>query len=274
MMKKRKILLLISILLLLIFFVVALYHFMISYDGMNLSNKADDKVGFIRLCLWDWSVIPLVLLNWAGSMLLGSVFLHSHLQNRWQRVLIGVMITIYTVLFIPLMFYNKYADFMLQTKLLFLLILVLPIINLLMVHSPPLRYLVLALYTLLLLWGCVICIVNYAHRAWTYSFLAASMLIPSSLLLRNWLCPNSRIASVAAVMVFGWSAYMVESEFIRYLILKGSILGGYSILYIAAMVAVALSLICLIIDTVMVFLSHSKAAVPAVPGDPPAPAEA
>ena len=52
--------------------------------------------------------------------------------------------------------------------------------------------------------------------------------------------------------------YMVESILIRYLILKGSILGGYSILYIFAILALPLSLVCLIIDTVMVFLSHRK----------------
>ena len=129
-------------------------------------------------------------------------------------------------------------------------------------------------YGLFLLWSLIICIVSYIHGGWGFDFIVAGLLISSSLLLRNWLCPNSRIASVAAVMVFGWSVYMIESEFMRYLKLHGlSLSEGYRTLYIAVMIALPLSLICLIIDTVFVFLSHRKAAIPAVPGDPPAPVE-
>ena len=52
-------------------------------------------------------------------------------------------------------------------------------------------------------------------------------------------------------------------------------IGGWyqSIAYYAMIILTSLSLVCLIIDTVMVFLSHRKAAIPATPGDPPAPAE-
>ena len=72
---------------------------MISYDGMNLSNKADDKVGFIRLCLWDWWVIPLVLLNWAGSMLLWICVFAQSFAESLQLVLIGNDYNLYGTLY-------------------------------------------------------------------------------------------------------------------------------------------------------------------------------
>ena len=252
-------------------YVPAFFHILRLLDSIELSYKAFLYTGFVHLCMWDWSDIPMILMYFAGSMLMGTVFLDLSLNKRWQKVLTGAAVGVYSLLFVPLLIYNRYADTLLQAGLIWIVAVLLPVLAISMLYIRPLRYVICALHGGMLVWGMVICIVNYTKGAWAFGFMAACMLIPSILLLRNWLCPNSRIASILSIGVYGWSVYIFAMSFIKYLSPK-----TFSLYYwvdMIVMVVLILSLICLIIDTVLVFRSHRGQGIPAAPGDPPAPAE-
>ena len=272
-MKKRRVLMLLSIVLLLFFYIPAQFQGMRLFDIMEVAYKSSLYSGFVRLCMWKWSGIPLVLMGLAGSMLLSLFFLDFHPQKKYQKILMHIAVTLYTLLMVPVMFCNLYINEVLYTSKVYVFLISLPVLGNLMLLFKPIRYVISALSGGLLIWGLIICIVNYTHGAYAFDYFAACMLIPHVLLLRGLLCPNSRIASVAAVAVTGWSVYFIAVEFIVQMFRPLSV-NIFLFIHIIAMVAVALSLICLIIDTVMVFLSHRKAAIPAATGDPPAPAEA
>ena len=103
------------------------------------------------------------------------------------------------------------------------------------------RYLLGASYSLWLIWAGIMC-------------------------LSGWLKPmrQSRVMALTRLLLHGY----ITVSFAAYVVVGGNIA---SITLTA--VFLAISLICLIIDTVFVFLSHRKAAIPAAPGDPPAPTE-
>ena len=253
MMQKRRVLMLTTILLLLPLFICVVYHQGFLYDAMELSSKSDGKMGLIQLCMRDWSAIPLVVMCFSGSMLLSLFLMHFPPQKQYQRVIAHIAITVYTLLFIPMMFFNRYAIFMLESGFIVAAVIILLVLANLMVYFRSIQYGVSILSGFLVVWGLMICIVNITQGARSFDFIAAGMLTPAVLLLRGLLCPNSRIASVVAVAVAGWSSCIIVTNIIWYL---GHFMRSFNIfvvIYFLAIIALPLSLVCLIIDTIMVW---------------------
>ena len=262
-MKIRRTWMLLSVLPLLVFFYPALFRGMMLYD----SYQADLTVGFVRLCMWDWIGIPPTLMYFAGSMLLGAMLVQVNPSKRWKRMLLDVAVGLYTIPFMLLFFLNRH-----YSSAFYIMLPLLPVLGIFMRRFRAVQYGICAISGGLLIWGLIVCVVSDTHGAHEFVYFAACMLIPNVMLLRALLCPNSRIASVMAVAITGWSVYIVSQEFSQKIIRltkqwpkPNSV---YQVLYYGIICALILSLICLIIDTVFVFLSHRKTAIPAVPGDP------
>ena len=263
----KKITMLSSILVLFLLYGSAMLHYWILYHNvMQMSYRVVGTTGFVRLCLTNWSIVPSLVMCWMGSMLLSMFFARVPFRRRYQKVLAHLAVTVYTLAFIPIMVFYRDGAFVWHPALSVTAAFILPALGNLMLCFRSVRVGVGVLSGGLLLWGLIICLVNYHQGARAYDFVAACMLIPAVLLLRGLLCPNSRIASAAGTIVCCWSVYIVCIEYLGFLSRSLERLDLLAALYIVSMFAAVFSLVCLIIDTVMVFRSRRKAAVPAAPG--------
>lgn len=271
-MKKRQVLMLLSTFMLFLFYFPAEIQGIRLFDIMHISHRADETVGFVRLCMWDWSGIPLTLMYFSGAMLLSVALVKVNPAKRWKRVGIDVAVGLYAVLFASVFLQNYHSSEIYASGALYALLPILPLLAILLRHIRAMQIVVCAISGVLLIWGVIVCVVDYKEGAYAFDYFAACMLIPTTLLLRGLLFPNSRIGSIVSVAVMGWSAYFIVVEFILQMN-RSSYSGIFLVMNFIGLIVPILCLICLIIDTIFVFLSHRKAAIPAAPGDPPEPAE-